>query len=562
MRIYSGNEIRNIIDNERLRSYKERTLMPQLVNYLNSENDGKVMVLRGLRRTGKTVMMQQAILNYIGADDTLYIQCQNNDHTNDIADVILASKKKYVFLDEVTKVSDFINLASVFSDESALAGHKIVMAGTDSLGFAFAKNNELFNRMLEIRTTYIPFAEYFNLTEKDLFDYMRYGGTLCEENYFYNEDTLKEYTNSAIVDNILHTYENWDKGKHKVDFYPAKTAEDIRSLVNYYVRIETKRFIADSLEKFEASEFHSPAQMFERHARDRKRFPEMHKNEHIPDTKPLRDAKLAAEWQSILQINDDYPFEITTDLIYEIRENLLKLDVLDYVKNDIFDNDDTSESNDDSKKDKYLYYFTQPGMRYCHIQLAIDTLKSNEKVRKEYSEAEIDAVVSKIREDIEGHLLEDIVLLDMKKRFTGNKDISVRKFSRDSADYDVVVTNNSTHESIAFEVKRSDQMVERQKKHLVNKEFQDTFERLTGAKVVKKAVLYSGKTQKDDNGFQYINTSDFLNAVVNNLNTLCPGFIKSEARKQMEEDARRLSDGISDKENTLTSSSRKSPSDD
>lgn len=548
MRVYINDEIKKVVDNERLRSFKERELMPQLINYLKSKNDGKVMVLRGLRRTGKTVMMQQAILNYIGTDDTLYIQCQNNDDVNDIADKIFDSKKKYVFLDEVTKAPNFIDLASVFSDESAASGYKIVMAGTDSLGFAFAKNNELFNRMHEIRTTYIPFAEYTNLTGKDLFEYMKYGGTLCEENYFYNGETLKEYTNSAIIDNILHTYENWKEGKHKVDFYPAKKAEDIRSLVNYYVRVETKRFIVESLEKFEASEFHSPAQMFKNHARIRKRNPEMYKNEHIPDIEPLRDAKLAEEWKSILQINDDYQFKITTDLIHEIRENLITLDVLDYVKND-------------STKDRLLYYFTQPGMRYCHIQLAIDTLINNERVQREYSKADIDAVVSKIREDIEGRLLEDIVFLDLKKRFMGNKDISVRKFSRD-AEYDVVVTNNSTHKSIAFEVKRSDQMVERQKKHLVNKEFQDTFKRLTGAKVIGKAVLYSGETQKDNSGFQYINTSDFLKDVVNNLNTLCPGFIISEARKRMENEARQLYNDTSKKENSPTPNSKKSPSDD
>lgn len=547
MRVYSGDEIRNVIDNELLRSYKERDLMPQLVNYLKGENDGKVMVLRGLRRTGKTVMMQQAVINHINTDDALYIQCQDNDNTNDIADVILDSKKKYVFLDEVTKVSDFINFASVFSDESATAGHKIVMAGTDSLGFAFAKNNELFNRMHEIRTTYIPFAEYSNLTGNDLFNYMRYGGTLSKENHFYNEDSLVEYTNSAIIDNILHTYEHWDKGKHQIDFYPAKTAKDIRSLVNYYVREETKRFIVDSLEKFEASEFHSPAQIFETRARKKKRFPEMYNDEHIPDTKPLRDEKLTDEWQQILQINDTYPFEITDGLIAEIRENLINLDVLTCVKND---------------KNKYLYYFTQPGLRYCHIQLAIDTLVHNERIQKEYSKADIDAVISKIREDIEGHLLEDIVLLDMEKRFTGNQDISVRKFSQGSAEYDVVVTNNSTHESIAFEVKRSNKKVEAQKNHMKNTEFQNTFERLTNTKVVNKAILYSGETQKDNEGFQYINTSDFLKNVVYDLNMLCPGFIKSEARKQMEEDAQRLFDSISEKENTPTLNSRKSPFDD
>lgn len=526
MRVFLGDEIKNNIDSKLPCSCNERDLMPKLINYLNSGNDGKVMVLLGLRRTGKTVMMHQAIFNYVGTDNTLYIQCQESDNVNDIADVILASKKKYVFLDEITKAPNFINMASVFSDESALAGYKVVMSGTDSLGFAFARNRELFDRMHQIRTTYIPFSEYYRLKGKDLFEYMKYGGTLCKENYFYNEDSLEEYTNSAIIDNIMHTYKHWDKGEHQIDFYPAKTANDIRSLVNYYVRDETKRFLAEKLKKFKASEFHSPAEMFEQQAQKKKRFPEMYKDEHIPNTEPLRDEKLADEWQNMLQINDDYPFEITEDLIYEIRENLIKLDVLTCVKNDIY------VSNENSKnKKRYYYYFTQPGMRYCHIEAAIGVLIQNERAQKEYSNEDIDAIVGKIREDIEGHLLQDIVLIDLKKLFENNQDIRVREFSQGGAEYDVVVTNTNAQESIAFEVKRSNQMVEKHKNHLKNIEFQHTFERLTNSKVVKKAVLYSGETKKDDEGFQYVNTSEFLKNVTDNLNALCPGFIESEARQ-------------------------------
>ena len=511
VRKYVDNVLTLFLENRQIRLYKERDLMPRLTDYLNGENDNRVMVLNGLRRTGKTVMMQQAIINHIGTDDTMYIQCQEDDKTNDIADAILYSNKKYIFLDEATKVPDFINMASVFSDESAFMGHKIVMAGTDSLGFTFAKYDELFDRMHEIHTTYIPFSEYFNLTGKDLFEYMKYGGTLSDENYFYNEDTLEEYTNSAIIDNILHTYEHWDRGKHKIDLYPAKTAGDIRSLVNYYVRDENKRFLAESIEKFEASEFHSPAEMFEKQARLKKTLPEMYKDVHIPDTEPLRDKKLAAEWQSVLQIKDNYPFEITEDLITEIRENLIKLDVLTCVKND---------------SNKYLYYFTQPGMRYCHIKAAIDTLIQNEKVQKEYSEADIDAVAGKIKENIEGRLLEDIVLLDLKKRFSSNQDIQIIKFSQGTTEYDVAIINKGSKKSVALEVKRSREMVEGQKRHLKNSDLQNDFERVSGTELVGKAVLYSGETKRDYDGIYYINSSSFLKNVDDNLNALCPGFIK------------------------------------
>lgn len=510
MKVYIDASLKAFLNSSQLCAYKERDLMPKLLSYLAGENDRRVMVLSGLRRTGKTIMMQQAIVNHIGFDNTMYIQCDGRDTSYAISDAIWKFKKKYVFLDEVTKVPDFINMASVFSDESASMGHKVVMAGTDSLGFALVRDKELFDRMHEIRTTYISFSEYNRLTGKNLFEYMRYGGTLSDEKHFYNEDSLNEYTNSAIIDNIMHTYEHWDMGKHMINFYPAETEEDIRSLFNYYVREETKRFLAASIKSFVASEFHSSAQMFEKHAHEKEKNPGMHKDEHISNAKPLRDENLAKEWQSMLQIKDVYPFEITDALILKIRENLIRLDVLTYIKNDY---------------GGYLYYFTQPGLQYCHIQAAINVLVQNKRIQEEYSRADICAVAKKITEDIEGRLLEDIILLDMKKRFNTCEDIYVRKFSQGEAEYDMVITNVISQKSIAFEIKRSYLRVVRQKRNLKNRELQNDFERMTGTSIVQKAILYSGETTNDEEGVQYINASDFLKNTVDILNSLYSGFI-------------------------------------
>lgn len=514
MRKRVNGDLVNFLKDKQFRSYKERDSMPRLISYLNGKNDNRVMVLNGLRRTGKTTMMMQAIAGYIPIDDAMYIRCENRDKIDDIADEILESQKKYVFLDEVTKVPDFIDLASSLSDDAAFAGHKIVMSGTDSLGFSFAKNGELFDRMHEIRTTFIPFSEYARLTGKDLFQYMKYGGTLSDEDYFYNEDNLAEYTNSAIAHNILHTYEYWDEGKHKIDLHPAVTVDDVFSLVNYYIRDENKRFLASSLKEFKASEFHVPAKNYKQRMAKKRRFPEQYKDEYVPNPEPLFDETLALELQEALQIKSKYPFEITENLLTTIRENLIKLDVLAYIK----------------YGDEYLYYFTQPGMRYCHIDAAITTLTDNDKIRREYSEKDISIISEAIRENIEGCLIEDIVLLDLRNRFKVNPDFYVRKYKNHNDEYDVVIINKGSKKSVALEVKRSREMVEGQKRHLKNSDLQNDFERVSGTELVGKAVLYSGETKRDYDGIYYINSSDFLKNVDDNLNVLCPGFIKSEEK--------------------------------
>lgn len=508
MRKYTDKALLRFLEDKQFRTYKERDCMIQLLDYLNSK-DSKVMVLNGLRRTGKTTLMQQAIANHIGYEDAMYIRCQPTDKIDDITDEIMVSHKKYIFLDEVTKVPDFIDLASSLSDDAAFAGHRIVMAGTDSLGFAFVRNDELFDRMIEIRTTFIPFSEYSRLTGKDLFQFMKYGGTLSDENIFYNEDNLAEYTNAAIAHNILHTYTHWKQGGYQLDLYPAASVEDVYSIVNCYVRDETKRFLAAVLENFKASEFHSPAQMYESRLRRRRRNPDGCDDEHIPDPKPLRDRSLAEEWQKKLLIKSEYPFEITDNLLKRIRENLIKLDVLECIR----------------QGDEYLYYFTQPGMRYCHIDAAIETLIENERARNEYSETDIEIISQKIREDIEGRLIEDIAFLDMRHRFRDNPNIYIGKYRNGNAEYDITVCNKALKKSIVLEVKRSSQMNKNQKKHMQNADLQAAFERMSGIEIAGKAVLYSGTTQLDETGFRYINLSEFLKNIEESLDMICHGFI-------------------------------------
>jgi len=41
-----------------------------------------------------------------------------------------------------------------------MMGMKLVLSGTDSLGFAMANRDELYDRSVMIHTSFIPFREY------------------------------------------------------------------------------------------------------------------------------------------------------------------------------------------------------------------------------------------------------------------------------------------------------------------------------------------------------------------------------------------------------------------
>ena len=113
-------------------------------------------------------------------------------------------------------MEDFIDTASVLSDIFAGMGMKIVLSGTDSLGFWFAERDELYDRAFTLRTTFIPFREHARLLGTDDVDeYIRFGGTLRageilfshrdaknDSASFRNNETTRFYIDTAIARNI------------------------------------------------------------------------------------------------------------------------------------------------------------------------------------------------------------------------------------------------------------------------------------------------------------------------------------------------------------------------
>ena len=97
------------------------------------DSHDKVFILYGLRRTGKTTLIRQIIYNMSDEDRNKTVFIQINP-TNTLADVNKDLRKletlgyKYVFIDEVTMMDDYIQGAALFSDVFASSGMKIVLS--------------------------------------------------------------------------------------------------------------------------------------------------------------------------------------------------------------------------------------------------------------------------------------------------------------------------------------------------------------------------------------------------------------------------------------------------
>lgn len=170
---------------------------------------------------------------------------------------------KYVFIDEITLLSDFINTAAVLSDIFSMMGMKIVISGTDSLSFAMANRDELYDRNIMIHTSFISFKEYAKLLAIHSIDtYIKYGRTLKIENMdfddpdfmfedvsFRDDESARKYIDTAISKNIQHALKNDNFGEYFNELRTLYNNNELTNVINRIVENMIIYFYLMSLKK-------------------------------------------------------------------------------------------------------------------------------------------------------------------------------------------------------------------------------------------------------------------------------------------------------------------------
>ena len=123
--IRTGEALRSFA--EPVRGYHKRECFRQLHDFVYGAPQDKVFILYGLRRTGKTTMIRQIFAEMSNAElaKAAFIQITAKDtlaNVNRDIKVLEAQGFRYVFLDEVTLMEDFIEGAALFSDVFAACG--------------------------------------------------------------------------------------------------------------------------------------------------------------------------------------------------------------------------------------------------------------------------------------------------------------------------------------------------------------------------------------------------------------------------------------------------------
>ncbi|MGI5857677.1 MAG: AAA family ATPase [Candidatus Merdivicinus sp.] len=488
-----------------VRRYRKRECFQQLHDYIYSEPQDRVFILYGLRRTGKTTMIRQIFVEMSDAELTkaAFIQITARDTLADVNRDLKALEEqgfRYVFLDEVTLMEDFIEGAALFSDVFAACGMKIVLSGTDSLGFLFTEDEQLYDRCILLHTTFIPYREFESvLGIHGIDEYIRFGGTMSLGGVHYNETSTfaskksaDEYVDTAIARNIQHSlrcYQYEGHFRHLRDLYDRN---ELTSAINRVVEDINHRFTLEVLtQDFKSHDLGISASNLRR---DREN-----------PTDILDHIDLAAVTESLRQLLDIRNRAEQTVALDDVHAAEIKeyLDLLDLTQ-DI----DVRYLPDVSRKSSRTV-IAQPGLRYAQADALIRSLLLDETFSA-LSLPERTAVQERILTEIRGRMLEDIVLLETKLA-NPKKQVFVLQFP--VGEFDMVVFDPVAGSCHIFEIKHSAEIASQQYRHLIDEEKCAQAEHRYGP-ITGKTVLYRGENRVIE-GIQYQNVEEYLRNIVN-----------------------------------------------
>ena len=471
-----GQELLSFI--EPVKGYKKRECFSKLHDYVFGNSTDRVFILYGLRRTGKTTLIRQVISEMTEEmqQQTAFVHVTSQV---DLAKINLDMRQlkksgyRYVFIDEVTLMDDFIEGAALFSDIFASSGMKVVLSGTDSLGFLFSEDRELYDRCFMVHTTFVPYREFEKvLGIKGIDEYIRYGGTMSLGGVDYNrngmtfatKESAADYINSAIARNIQHSLKNYQDGTHFRNLAQLYEVNELTSAINRIVEDINHRFALEVLQQIDV-------------------------NEVTEQLRQLLEIKNKPE--RVVEINDAHR--------NEIKEYLDLLDIT-------MDIDIVYLSNLNQKEKRTV--ITQPGLRYAQAEALIKSLMLDDVFRM-LSLTERNVVTARIISDIQGRMMEDIVLLETQMAFP-KCEVFKLVFAR--GEFDMVIFDAETASCTIYEIKHSAEKVAAQYQHLIDDEKCKATEFRFGP-IKEKYVIYRGETCRMDNTIQYLNVEEYLNAL-------------------------------------------------
>lgn len=448
----------------------KRDCITQVREYIKNTNN-KVCTIYGLRRTGKTILMLQSLLE-LKSNNVAYITFTRKVNAVDLKslmDKLVENSIKYVYIDEITEMNNLLACASMLSDVYVGLGLRVIISGTNSYMLNIASKDVLYDRTVRISTSYISYKEYRKLLGDDIgiLNYIRFGGVLAA-NTFYDRDSTKTYIRTAITDNIVHSLENTDPREY-TSLIELNNQSLFRKALEQTIDNANRELTLDVITRnYENHDIGSAEQLIGKgHLVNRDEVIQI-----------LNDK---------LKIKDVSNGKVSQDCINELENFLEELDVIRFYTR----YQEKRKRGVSTLNSIKVPLFLQSGLRYRQTLTLIESLGEADSFGAlKLSDRQL--LLNKLIEDIEGQLLEQTVIIEYLIKYKDTP-VMVTQLLRNRQEIDMLLFNKDTKEIVLFEIKRSSKQVDRQCKYLVNKEFNRYIEEQFGGNITGRIVLYTGK---------------------------------------------------------------------
>ena len=218
-----------------------------------------IVVLTGLRRSGKSTLLRQIIKEYYHDNDFFYINFEDERLNNFKAEdfnliyeslLELFGEKKTFFIDEIQNVTNFQNFVRRFYD----LGFKFFITGSSAKLLSKEIGTKLTGRHVDITVRPFSFKEFllfhnFQLTEEDLFKTVFRVKLKTHFEKYLTHGGMPEYVQYEDMEILMRTYEDIVI-KDIVARYNVENIPELKQLYQYLITNFSQRFSYNSLKKF------------------------------------------------------------------------------------------------------------------------------------------------------------------------------------------------------------------------------------------------------------------------------------------------------------------------
>ncbi|GEM_PF-2127436 len=487
---YTGQTLKNFIENsEEARKDKKRYIYKNLMAFVLSKGT-KICALYGIRRTGKTVLMLQAIYdlieNYnIKPEKIAYTTIASGTDMDDktLVDSVIALQKqgvRYVFIDEISYIKMDLesNSLNLLSDRLAKSGIKIVIAGTFSYAIRLLNKEVLFDRMRQIDTSYFSMKEAHEIFGMDMDRFIQYGGIINLDGEDQDRKmTPAEYMDTAIVQNIVNSIFKSERKYELLETLPSQLKEGKSEASLKAVVASQIRIAIDNYMKVLVVGRLSNKPVY--------RYSDVSKLANVIRMRSEQEQMLD-ESLEVLNVDKRHYFNILAEYLgnsEHVSENTFRkvIDILE----------DIQIKQDIVLEQERVSIFIPNYLRYGLCDQIMQRI--GEMIREE-THARYDATLA--GEILSGTIQEAVCYLDLKKE--GLKDFDMYRTADGRCEVDLIIKNHQDRTLSLYEIKHSKMRAPEQAKHLLNYDFIREIENETGYKAASYHVLYNGENHTEN----------------------------------------------------------------